>query len=80
MASDSSMDEIVHSSSARCRYLLNLGYAPARLTDYAAGSVITLLATLNSIYAAFINFHAFEESKGDEDRIYYTDSKTGQEK
>ena len=76
-----SLDEtIVHSSSVRCRSLLQKGFMPARLTDYVAGNVSSLLATLNSIYSIYILFHAFEEEEGDEDRIYYKDQKSGEER
>ena len=78
--SSSEEDEIIHTSSVRCRNLLEQGYTPARLSDYAHGKVQKLIETLNALYASFATFHPFEESEGDADRLYYTDSKTGEAK
>ena len=73
-------EPFIHTSSQRCRDLLEKGFAPAKLSDYAHGSITTLLNMLNTLYASLITFHPFEESDGDAGRVYYTDAKTGEDR
>ena len=56
-------DEIIHTSSVRCRNLLEQGYAPARLSDYAHGNVQKLIETLNVLYHSQAIYCAIPENR-----------------
>jgi len=80
MSADADEDQIDHTSSARCRSLLDQGFEVAKLADYNTGTLVSVLNVLQTVYASFMVINPFSSDEGDHENKYYIDQPSGVQK